>query len=126
MSKFRTMAACLSMAAGFAVAAPIPAAVAAPAATGYNRCGSGQFCLFQHVDGQGGYVALTGSTPSLVGLNFNDIASSVRNNTGATWSVYTDINYGGRCLTISHNYTGNLTQYAGMNDSVSSARPGGC
>ncbi|WP_030242752.1 peptidase inhibitor family I36 protein [Streptomyces sp. NRRL S-350] len=125
MVKFHTMAACLSMAAGLALTAAASSAVAAPAATGYDRCASGNFCLFQDIDGQGRVVGLGGERASLGSLDFDNITSSLRNRTGRVWSVYTNVNFGGRCLPVAADYTGNVTQYS-MNDQISSARPGGC
>ncbi|MFD4657804.1 peptidase inhibitor family I36 protein [Kitasatospora sp. NPDC058444] len=125
MPNLRTMAACLSLAAGLALTAPAPPALAATSATGYDRCASGNFCLFQDVDGQGRVVGLGGERASLGSLDFNDITSSLRNRTGRLWSVYTNADFGGRCLPVAADYTGNVTQYS-LNDQISSARPGGC
>ncbi|MFF4381016.1 peptidase inhibitor family I36 protein [Kitasatospora sp. NPDC001547] len=125
MAKFHTTAACLSMAAGLALTALAPTAAAAPAQSGYDRCASGNFCLFQDVGGQGRVVGLGGQRASLGSLDFDNITSSLRNRTGRVWSVYTNVDFGGRCLPVAADYTGDVTQYS-LNDQISSVRPGGC
>lgn len=122
-SKFRTMAA-----AGVVLAAGLTlttlTAPAASAATGYDRCAVGNFCLFEHIDGGGRVIGLQGQRATLP-LDFDNITSSIRNRTGKLWSVYTGAGFTGRCLPVSATYMGNVTQYD-MNDQISSARPGGC
>lgn len=128
VSKFRTMTTSLAMAAGLTLAAlTAPVASAAPStgsATGYDRCASPNFCLFENIDGQGRVIGLQGQRGTLP-LDFDNITSSIRNRSGQIWSVYTGTNFTGRCLPVSATYTGNVTQYS-LNDQISSARPGPC
>ena len=52
--------------------------------------------LYEHADFKGREVTLTQSTPNLKDVNdFNDIASSVRVNSG-TWRLCEHVNYKGR------------------------------
>jgi hypothetical protein len=122
-SKFRTMAA-----AGMAVAAGLTlTALTAPtasAATGYDRCAAGNFCLFENINGGGRVIGLQGQRSTLP-LDFDNITSSIWNRAGVLWSVYTGAGFTGRCLPVSGTYKGNVTQY-NLNDQISSARPGGC
>ncbi|MFJ4279461.1 peptidase inhibitor family I36 protein [Streptomyces massasporeus] len=116
------------MAAGLALAAlTAPGASAAPStgtASGYDRCASPNFCLFQNIDGQGRVLGLQGERRTLP-LDFDNITSSLRNRNGRIWSAYTGTNFTGRCLNVSATYTGNVTQY-NLNDQISSVRPGPC
>lgn len=127
-SKLRTTTTTMAMAAGLILAAlTAPAATAAPAkadASGYDRCASPNFCLFEHINGEGRVIGLQGERRTLP-YDFDNITSSLRNRTGRIWSVYTGINFTGRCLPVSATYAGNVTQYS-MNDQISSVRPGPC
>lgn len=126
MSRFRTTAACTAVAAGLTLTAlTAPVASAARAQSGYDRCGSPNFCLFEHTNGQGRVVGLQGARKTLGSLDFDNITSSIRNRNGRIWSVYTGTNFTGRCLNVAARYTGNVTQY-GLNDQISSVRPGTC
>ena len=133
------MTARATVVAGLALVTPMAAPVAAAPTTAntttavpvraddlgksYSRCGAQNFCLFEHVDGGGEVVGYRGEHAN-VGT-FNDRTSSIKNRTGRLWSVYDHVNFGGRCLPVAADYTGNVTQY-NMNDRISSARPGGC
>ncbi|MFJ5987067.1 peptidase inhibitor family I36 protein [Lentzea sp. NPDC092896] len=124
MKNNRFIAAAAVVAAGLISIGGAATASAAPAASGFDRCGAGNFCLFEHVDGQGrvtGHKAEKRTLP----LDFDNITSSIRNRTGQVWSVYTEANFKGRCLPIAAIWTGNVTQYD-MSDKISSIRPGGC
>jgi hypothetical protein len=141
-SKFRMTAACMAAAAGLTLTAlTVPVASAAPSAKNatvvstvpahtevlrsYARCGAGNFCLFEHINGTGRAVGLHGARGTLGSLNFDKITSSIRNRNGRIWSVYSGTNFTGRCLSVAATYSGNVTQY-GLNDHIRSARPGRC
>ena len=93
----RILAAFAAMATAFTLsAAPAHAdnepAQAAPAATGYDRCQDGYFCIFEHADGQGRYAAFKAGTdnlgdPKVFKGYLNDKASSV-------WNRDLKFNYG--------------------------------
>ncbi|MFI5972724.1 peptidase inhibitor family I36 protein [Streptomyces sp. NPDC051452] len=127
-SKFRTTTTGMAMAAGLVLAAlTAPMASAAPStgsASGYDRCASPNFCLFENIDGQGRVLGLQGERKTLPS-DFDNITSSLRNRNGRIWSVYTGTNFTGRCLPVAATYKGNVTQY-NLNDQISSVRPGPC
>lgn len=86
--------------------------------------------LFRDKDYKGGEVPVTGNTPSLVGLGFNDVISSLQVE-GGTWTLYQDINFRGFSVTVSasaHGGQNNDGRYpnpdwlGGRNDTFSSIR----
>lgn len=112
---------------GLAAAALATSAVLtapAAAATGYNRCTPGHFCVFVDPNGQGAYASFTLGSPDLrvpiSGYVFDNKISSVWNRTGQiTWWLHPDYNYGGLPTTgIGWDYQGNLS--GSSNDSTSS------
>ncbi|GHH54394.1 peptidase inhibitor family I36 protein [Lentzea cavernae] len=124
MRNNRLVAAAAVVAAGLISISGTATATAAPAASGFDRCADGNFCLFEHIDGQGRVMG-TKRAQSTLPLDFDNITSSIRNRTGQKWSVYTESGFRGRCLTIAAIWTGNVTQYD-MSDKISSIRPGAC
>jgi hypothetical protein len=119
------MAAGMALAVGLTLTAlTAPAASADVEATGYNRCASPNFCLFKDVNGNGTVIGVRAEKDTLP-RDMDNVTSSIWNRTGRLWSVYTGANQTGRCLAVAANYKGNITQY-GINDDISSARPGGC
>ena len=63
----------------------------AHAASGFDRCPSGRFCLFDNRDGTGAMVSFTTSAASLG--TFDNKAQSARNRTGKYVNIYTQQSY---------------------------------
>ncbi|MEU0270667.1 FG-GAP-like repeat-containing protein [Streptomyces sp. NPDC006307] len=63
----------------------------AHAASGYDRCPQGKFCLFDNVDGTGTMATYSGSTATLG--TFDNKASGMRNRTGLYACVYSQPRY---------------------------------
>ena len=107
-----TIAGALSMTAAIA-----PQAQAQPSAC------ANKLCLFEHNYERGRYVAYaTGSDDmSRYGPYFNDMTSSVHNNTGSRWCLWEHAGRKGRVITV-----GPWASIPGLgypwNDSISSAR----
>ncbi|WAC73810.1 peptidase inhibitor family I36 protein [Roseateles sp. SL47] len=78
-----------------------------------------QVCLFEHVNYVGASLCLTSSS-SWIGRTWNDRASSLKVPTGYKVELFSDINYGGRVLTVTAN-TPSLVP-SRFNDVVSSVR----
>ncbi len=66
----------------------------APQAQAQSAC-AGKLCVYEHNNYGGRYVAYaTGSSDmSRFGPYFNDMTSSIRNNTGSRWCAYAHANY---------------------------------
>ena len=129
-SKVQTMATGTAVVAGLtltALTAPVAAAApSTPNVSGYDRpVRKPQFLPVQDINEQGHVVGLQGEHRTIP-LDLDNRTSSIRNLNGRVWSVYTGTNFTGTCLSIAATYTGNITQYGGMNDQISSARPGAC
>lgn len=58
--------------------------------------------LFEHAGYDGRPYEVRGDMPDLTAVNFNDRASSIKILRGE-WQVCEDINYGGRCWTLSRD-----------------------
>jgi hypothetical protein len=104
----------------FAVAAP------AAAATGWDRCPSSSFCIFEHQHGEGKYAYFSlGSqdlTQPIGNFTFNDKVSSAWNrNTYFNFCMYYNINYDSPAVWFEPS--GPRTELgAGLNDTASSIR----
>lgn len=75
--------------------------------------------VYEHTDYLGDQRSITDDEPNLNDLDFNDIISSIRVESG-TWQVCENANYRGRCRTIDGNDR-NLVS-SGFNDIISSIR----
>ena len=75
--------------------------------------------VYQHADYMGDSRVITDDEPNLADLDFNDVISSIRVDSG-TWQVCEHANYRGRCRTIDGNDR-NLAS-SGFNDIISSIR----
>ncbi|MFD8717786.1 peptidase inhibitor family I36 protein [Streptomyces sp. NPDC059629] len=93
---------------------------------GAAACPSHYFCLYEHIDyngsGSGRIVLTQSSVPDLRLYGFNDVASSVINNTADFVVVYKNVHYKGlqRAFTPSQR-AGSLVG-TGLNDGISSVR----
>ncbi len=78
--------------------------------------------LYEHPGFAGKSLKITEDVPSLVPLDFNDIASSIEVSAGEC-VVYQDVNYGGRSATLNRGRY-DIEDIAGMrgNDVISSVR----
>ncbi|MEU9408266.1 peptidase inhibitor family I36 protein [Streptomyces sp. NPDC048281] len=103
----------------------IPLSGATSASAAVQDCPSGAFCLWSDANFSG--VMLV---PSSVGTgwayfgtrNFNDLATSGRNNSSAAWCVFDDINYQGALLAYFPPNTQISVLSSDLNDRASSAR----
>jgi hypothetical protein len=85
-------------------------------------CPANRICLYEHVN-FGGRVAIyaTGSADmNRFGPRFNDMTSSIINNTGSRWCAYEHANYGGQVLVIAPRQR--RPTLPGWNDRISSLR----
>lgn len=69
----------------------------ASAASGYDRCPQGRFCLFDGIDGEGDMYLATGTRYDqvLAEAGFDNRAASVANHSDMVWCVYEGPNYTG-------------------------------
>ena len=98
-----------------AVASALSMAVASPA--------QAQITLYEHSNYGGRSVtyAVGSADMSRFGPYFNDMASSLRNNSGSQWCAYEHANYGGAVLRIPP-WAQWFSLPAGWNDRISSIR----
>jgi len=85
-------------------------------------CPADRICLYEHIN-FGGRVAIyaTGSSDmSRFGPPFNNLTSSIVNNTGARWCAYDQPNYRGLLLTIAPRQR--IPWVGAANDRISSLR----
>jgi hypothetical protein len=85
-------------------------------------CPANRICLYEHVN-FGGRVAIyaVGSADmNRFGPRFNDMTSSIINNTGSRWCAYEHANYGGQVLVITPRQR--RATLPGWNDRISSLR----
>lgn len=122
---------------GVALAAAMIAAPTAQAATGWDRCQDGYFCVFEHANGQGKYAMFKKGTADLGDKKvfngyLNDKISSIWNrDTGTTngrlnfWCVYQNSNF--RPTTWLVRSRGDAQSKINLasptNDAISSLRP---
>jgi len=107
-----------------ALASMLASAIAPPAqAQAAIACPSARICLYEHSNygGRMAYYATGSSNMAIYGPSFNDMTSSIRNNTPYRWCVYQHANYGGAV-----RYVSPLSSYptldGGWNDIISSLR----
>jgi hypothetical protein len=88
-----------------------------------SQTGAPSLTLYADQDRNGTRTIMTSSVPDLraAPYNFNDTASSIGITTGTVWAVYSDINYGGSCETVTENIPWLGATGVG-NDSVSSVK----
>ncbi|MGI5447535.1 peptidase inhibitor family I36 protein [Streptomyces sp. CA-243310] len=75
-----------------------------PAQAAESDCGSNQICLFQEYNYGGRMLNITrigACIPNLKGWEFNDITSSVVNNSPSTIRIYQDIGHGGKYVKLA-------------------------
>ncbi|MEV6977734.1 peptidase inhibitor family I36 protein [Kitasatospora sp. NPDC093806] len=109
-------------------AVALPVTVPAHAATGYDRCPVGFYCLFSGLDGTGDIVRLNRSAPDLAALGMDDRAESDWNRTGSTIHLWSDRDYSGCTAVTSTGPTGKGDFFPAYRDFFSSVQfdgPGG-
>ena len=118
LSTALALASTLSMTIGSPAVAQDPAPEETQAACPANR-----ICLYEHVNfgGRVAIYAIGSSDMSRFGPRFNDLTSSIRNNSPYRWCVYEHVNYGGRRLVIQPRQQLRSLP-AGWNDVISSLR----
>ncbi|MBB3728379.1 peptidase inhibitor family I36 protein [Nonomuraea dietziae] len=97
--------------------------VPAHAATGYDRCNEGYYCMFSGLDGTGDIIQIRVSTPDLAALNMDDRAKSDWNRTDFVIHLYSEANYEGCSAGTSPRGKGNF--FTTFRDFFSSVRIGG-
>lgn len=108
-----------------AFAGSLLAASPSHAATGWDRCPDGTFCIFEHANGQGRMAYfIKGSSDLAVpigGFVFNDKTTSYWNRTAKVyWSLFNARHYEERMLGVNDTFKHNLPTH--LNDRVSSLR----
>lgn len=119
MARFRT-AAMVAAAAGL-----LGAVLAAPAyaATGYDRCPTGAYCMFSGLDGGGDVVVITSNVADLRTVGIDKAGKSDWNRTGSTVWLYSDYDYGGCDAITGAGEKGNY--FSSFQDFFSSVQVGG-
>ena len=86
-------------------------------------CPANRICLYEHVNfgGRVAIYAIGSSDMSRFGPPFNDLTSSIKNNTGSRWCAYKTANYGGAPLVIAPRQQ-RRSLPPGWNDVISSLR----
>lgn len=108
-----------------AAAAVLGVATATPAqaASGYDRCPTGSYCIFSGLDGGGTMVALTASAPDLRTQGIDKQGKSDWNRTSSNIWLYSDYDYGGCAALTSPGGKGNY--FSSFQDFFSSVQIGG-
>jgi hypothetical protein len=108
-----------------ATAAALGAVTAAPAqaASGYDRCPNGSYCMFSGLDGGGTIVTLTANAPDLRTQGIDKLGKSDWNRTGQNIWLYSDYDYGGCAALTSPAGKGNF--FSSFRDFFSSVQIGG-
>jgi CHASE1-domain containing sensor protein len=120
-----TMALALASMLAMTIAPPAqaqPQAQTAAQTEAQIACPANRICLYEHIN-FGGRVAIyaTGSSDmSRFGPSFNNLTSSIVNNTGARWCAYDQANYQGLLLTIAPRQR--IPWVGAANDRISSLR----
>ncbi|MEV1247638.1 peptidase inhibitor family I36 protein [Nonomuraea sp. NPDC049750] len=115
MGKKLQMLALPIAAAALAILPTIPA----QAATGYDRCHDGNYCMFSGLDGTGDIIEIQSDTPDLAALNMADRGKSDWNRTSSWIHLYSEANYGGCSAVTSPGGKGNFfSTYRDFFDSV--------
>ncbi|WP_433479186.1 peptidase inhibitor family I36 protein [Spirillospora sp. CA-142024] len=93
----------LVLAAGAAVVCASSAITAstAHAATGWDRCPSGYFCIFDGHDGTGKMAYFQWGSPNLAGQGMDNMTSSYWNRTSRWWTAWDAYNYAGHFVFTS-------------------------
>ncbi|GAB2449495.1 hypothetical protein GCM10027187_16130 [Streptosporangium sandarakinum] len=78
-----------------AVALTALAGAPAQAATGYDRCHAGSYCMFSGLDGTGDMIEIKSDTPDLAALGMAGRAKSDWNRTASYIHLYSESGYGG-------------------------------
>ncbi|MEU7835163.1 MULTISPECIES: peptidase inhibitor family I36 protein [unclassified Nonomuraea] len=119
MGKKLQMLALPIAAAALAILPTIPA----QAATGYDRCHAGNYCMFSGLDGTGDIIEIQSDTPDLAALNMADRGKSDWNRTSSYIHLYSEANYGGCSAVTSPGGKGNF--FSTYRDFFDSVRIGG-
>ncbi|MFI6323128.1 peptidase inhibitor family I36 protein [Nonomuraea sp. NPDC050556] len=78
-----------------AAAAVLSSVPAQAAATGYDRCHAGYYCMFSGLDGTGDIIEIQSDTPDLAALNMASRGKSDWNRTSSLIHLYSEANYQG-------------------------------
>ncbi|GAA1718138.1 peptidase inhibitor family I36 protein [Nonomuraea bangladeshensis] len=105
-----------------ALALPLMSAPA-QAATGYDRCHEGYYCLFSGLDGTGDIVELNTNVPDLAVYGMADRAKSDWNRTDSVIHLYSEANWGGCTAATGPRGKGNF--YSTYRDFFNGVRIGG-
>jgi hypothetical protein len=110
----------LTTALGFALTSAL-SMTTAPHAQAQSDCVN-RICLYEHDGYRGRHVAYSVGPRDMTrfGPFFNDMASSIRNDTGARWCAYEHVNYGGAHLLIAAQE--DKPSLGSWNDRISSIR----
>jgi hypothetical protein len=86
-------------------------------------CPANRICLYEHINfgGRVAIYAVGSSDMTRFGPRFNDMTSSIKNNTGSRWCAYEHVNYGGQHLPIGPQQSLRSLP-PGWNDRISSIR----
>lgn len=107
---------------------PAQATAVEPTATGWDRCPSGYFCIFDGYNGTGAMAWFKYGSPDLRGQSMDNRASSYWNrSSNRAWSLHDNYNYFGQCFNVSGNLRGNFDGiHAYWNNRTSSIRTALC
>ncbi|MER6949576.1 peptidase inhibitor family I36 protein [Nonomuraea sp. NPDC000554] len=106
-----------------AVALSVLPTVPAQAATGYDRCHAGYYCMFSGLDGSGDIIEIQSDTPDLAALNMAGRGKSDWNRTASYIHLFSEANYGGCSAVTSPGGKGNF--FSTYRDFFNSVRIGG-
>jgi hypothetical protein len=95
----------------------------AQAADGYDRCQTGNYCMFSGLDGTGDIIQITTNTPDLAALGMADRAKSDWNRTASYVHLHSEADYGGCTAVTRPGSKGNF--YSPFRDFFDSVRIGG-
>jgi hypothetical protein len=110
------------------IAAAALAVLASPAqaATGYDRCQDGYYCMFSGLDGTGDIIQIQDDTPDLAALGMADRAKSDWNRTDSFIHLFSEADYGGCAAVTSPRDKGNFfSSFRDFFDSVRFDGPNG-
>ncbi|WP_327086272.1 peptidase inhibitor family I36 protein [Nonomuraea sp. NBC_01738] len=106
-----------------AIAMTALTSIPAQAATGYDRCHDGAYCMFSGLDGTGDIIEIQSDTPDLAALNMASRAKSDWNRTDSWIHLYSEASYGGCSAVTTPRGKGNF--YVTYRDFFNSVKVGG-
>lgn len=115
-----------AMVAAGAAASVLGMAMATPAhaaATGYDRCPDGAYCMFSGLDGGGDIVVFRSNAPDLSEQGIDNLGKSDWNRTASTVYLFSEHDYGGCAAITGAGSQGNF--YSSFRDFFSSVQFGG-